>query len=158
MSSQTLDRRRLLGTAVISALAAELGIVGSARAHSVESPSGSTTTTSAARSAFGAVKRVDAGVLSIGYVEAGPANGAAVILLHGWPYDVRSYAEVVPVLASAGFRVFVPYLRGHGETRFLASDTFRNGQPSALALDTVAFMDALNIPKATIAGFDWGAR
>ena len=97
-------------------------------------------------------------MLNVGYAEAGPANGPPVILLHGWPYDIYSFVDVAPLLASAGYRVLVPYVRGYGTTRFLSADTLRNGQPSAVALDTVAFMDALKIQKATLAGFDWGAR
>ena len=92
------------------------------------------------------------------YAEAGPANGPPVILLHGWPYDIYSFVDVAPLLASAGYRVIVPYLRGYGTTRFLSSDTVRNGQPSAIAVDTIALMDALKIEKAILAGFDWGAR
>ena len=109
-------------------------------------------------SEFGTLKQIDAGVLNVGYAEAGPANGPAVILLHGWPYDIYSYVEVAPLLAAAGYRVIVPYLRGYGTTRFIASETIRNGQPSALAVDAIGLMDALKIPKAIIAGFDWGAR
>lgn len=107
---------------------------------------------------FGPLKQVDAGVLNIGYAQAGPADGPAVILLHGWPYDVHSYVDVAPLLASRGFRVIVPYLRGYGTTRFLSSKTFRNAQQSAVALDVVALMDALKIEKAILGGFDWGAR
>ena len=107
---------------------------------------------------FSSMKRIDAGVLDVGYVEAGPIDGPAVILLHGWPYDIHSFGEVTPRLASAGFRVIVPYARGYGSTNFLSSGTPRTGQPSALAVDTIALMDALNIKKATVAGFDWGAR
>src|SRR5262252_465238 len=107
---------------------------------------------------FGAVKQVDAGPLNVGYAEAGPPDGPVVLLLHGWPYDVHSFADVTPLLASAGYRVIVPYLRGYGTTRFLSEATLRNGQPSAVALDIVALMDALKIQKATLAGFDWGAR
>jgi pimeloyl-ACP methyl ester carboxylesterase len=107
---------------------------------------------------FGPLKQIDAGVLNIGYAEAGPANGPAVILLHGWPYDIYSYVDVAPLLASAGYRVIVPFLRGYGTTRFLASSTFRGGQPLATAADIVALMDALGIEKATLAGYDWGAR
>ena len=108
--------------------------------------------------AFDALKQIDAGVLNVGYAESGPADGRPVILLHGWPYDIHSYDDVVPLLAAKGYRVIVPHLRGHGTTRFLSSETFRNGQPSALAVDTIALMDALKIEKAIIAGFDWGAR
>jgi pimeloyl-ACP methyl ester carboxylesterase len=108
--------------------------------------------------AFGPVKQVDAGLLNVGYVEAGPADGRAVVLVHGWPYDIHSFAEVTPILAAAGFHVVVPYLRGYGSTRFLSEDTIRNAQQSALAADTIALMDALGIETAVIAGFDWGAR
>jgi pimeloyl-ACP methyl ester carboxylesterase len=107
---------------------------------------------------FGALKQIDAGVLNVGYAEAGPANGPAVILLHGWPYDIHSFVDVAPLLAPAGYRVIVPYVRGYGTTRFLSDATFRNGQPSALAVDTIALMDTLKIEKAILAGFDWGAR
>ena len=106
----------------------------------------------------GALKQVDAGLLSVGYAEAGPADGRAVVLLHGWPYDIHSYADVMPVLASAGYRVIVPYLRGYGTTRFLSGATLRNGQQSVLGVDVIALMDALGIREAIIAGFDWGAR
>jgi pimeloyl-ACP methyl ester carboxylesterase len=108
--------------------------------------------------AFGTTKQVDAGLLNVSYVEVGPSGGRPVVLLHGWPYDVYSFVDVAPILATAGYRVVVPYLRGYGTTRFLAADTFRNGQPSALAMDITAFMDALRIDKAILAGFDWGAR
>ena len=104
------------------------------------------------------LNQIDAGVLNVGYVDAGPVGGPAVILLHGWPYDIHSFGEVIPRLASAGFRVIVPYARGYGSTTFLSSGTPRTGQPSALAVDTIALMDALNIKQATVAGFDWGAR
>jgi pimeloyl-ACP methyl ester carboxylesterase len=104
------------------------------------------------------IKQIKAGVLDIGYAEAGPANGAPVILLHGWPYDIYSYSEVSALLAAKGYRVLVPYLRGYGSTRFLSAETPRNGQQSALAADVIAFMDALKIDKAVIGGFDWGAR
>ena len=107
---------------------------------------------------FASMKQIDAGLLNIGYAEAGPANGAAVILLHGWPYDIHSFVDVAPLLASAGYRVIVPHLRGYGSTRFLSSETLRNGQQSVVALDIIALMDALKIEKAIIAGFDWGAR
>jgi pimeloyl-ACP methyl ester carboxylesterase len=107
---------------------------------------------------FDAIKQIDAGVLNVGYADVGPRGGRAVVLLHGWPYDIHSYAEVAPLLASAGYRVIVPYLRGYGTTRFLSTDTVRNGQQSALGVDTVALMDALAIDQAIVAGFDWGAR
>jgi pimeloyl-ACP methyl ester carboxylesterase len=104
------------------------------------------------------LKQIDAGVLNVGYAEMGPVDGSAAVLLHGWPYDIYSFADVAPRLASAGFRVIIPYTRGYGTTRFLSSKTTRNGQPSALAVDTIDLMDALKVKQATIAGFDWGAR
>jgi pimeloyl-ACP methyl ester carboxylesterase len=107
---------------------------------------------------FGPVQQVEAAVLDVGYVEAGPSNGQPVVLLHGWPYDIHSYADVTPALAAAGYRVVVPYLRGYGTTRFLSGDTVRNGQPAVLAVDVIALMDALGIEAAVIGGFDWGAR
>jgi pimeloyl-ACP methyl ester carboxylesterase len=107
---------------------------------------------------FGPVKQINAGVLDTGYVESGPADGPAVMLLHGWPYDIHSFADVTPVLVSAGYRVIVPFVRGYGTTRFLSGDTPRNGQQAVLAMDVVALMDALNIGTAILAGFDWGAR
>jgi pimeloyl-ACP methyl ester carboxylesterase len=119
-----------------------------------------TTMTTAAGTAasFGPLKQIDAGLLRVGYAEAGPADSPAVILLHGWPYDIHSYGAVTPLLASAGYRVIVPYLRGYGTTRFLSEATFRNGQQAALGVDVVELMDALGIDRAIIAGFDWGAR
>jgi pimeloyl-ACP methyl ester carboxylesterase len=138
-------RRQLLGTAVATIGLFQLGITTATGGRAGESP-------------FASLKRIDAGVLNIGYAEAGPADGPPVILLHGWPYDIHSFVDVVPLLAAAGFRVVVPYLRGYGTTRFLSSETMRNGQPSALAVDAIALMDALKIEKAVIAGFDWGAR
>ena len=107
---------------------------------------------------MGPIKQIDAGVLNIGYAEAGPANGPAVILLHGWPYDINSFVDVAPLLAAKGYRVIIPYLRGYGTTRFLSAQTFRNGQQAVVAVDIIALMDALKIEKATLAGFDWGAR
>ncbi|HEY6282286.1 MAG TPA: alpha/beta hydrolase [Burkholderiales bacterium] len=148
------NRRRLLGTAVLTIAAAELAMIGSADAQSSKmNPIKPGTNRS-----FSSLKQIDAGVLNVGYAEAGPANGPAVILLHGWPYDIHSYVDVAPLLASAGYRVIVPYLRGYGPTRFLSSGTFRNGQPSVLALDIIALMDVLKIKKAVLGGFDWGAR
>jgi pimeloyl-ACP methyl ester carboxylesterase len=148
------DRRRLLATAVLTIAAAELATIGSADAQSSKiKPIKPGTNTS-----FSPLKQIDAGVLNVGYAEAGPANGPPVILLHGWPYDIYSFVDVAPLLASAGYHVIVPYLRGYGTTRFLSSTTLRNGQPSAVAVDIIALMDALKIQKATLAGFDWGAR
>lgn len=151
------DRRRFFGTAAMSIAAAQFALNGSATAQS-----GKTVDLAKVKpgthTSFGALKQINAGVLNVGYAEAGPANGPAVILLHGWPYDIYSFVDVAPLLASAGYRVIVPYVRGYGTTRFLSDATFRNGQPSAVAVDTVALMDALKIEKATLAGFDWGAR
>src|SRR4028119_1967209 len=113
---------------------------------------------SGTNTSFGSLKQIDAGVLNVGYAEAGPANGRPVILLHGWPYDIHSYVDVAPLLASAGYRAIVPYLRGYGTTRFLSSETLRNGQQSAIAVDIIALMDALKIEKAILGGYDWGAR
>jgi pimeloyl-ACP methyl ester carboxylesterase len=107
---------------------------------------------------FGTLRQVDAGLLDVGYAETGPADGPAVLLLHGWPYDIHAFLDVAPLLAAKGYRVVIPYLRGYGTTRFLSDETFRNGQPSALAVDTTALMDALEIDQAIVAGFDWGAR
>ena len=143
------DRRRLLGAAVMSIAAAQVAtaVAADARASSVGS-----------NKSFGQLKQIDAGVLNIGYAEAGPAGGPPVILLHGWPYDIHSFVDVTPLLAGAGYRVIVPYLRGHGTTQFRSSATVRNAQQSALAVDVIALMDALGIQRALIAGFDWGAR
>jgi pimeloyl-ACP methyl ester carboxylesterase len=153
------DRRRYLGTAVTGLAAAELVMIGAAHAQSGTAPRGEVPTIrGGSNTSFASLKQIDAGVLSIGYAEAGPADAPPVILLHGWPYDIHSYVDVAPLLASAGYRVLVPYLRGYGSTRFLSSETFRNGQPSALAVDTIAFVDALRIKTVTLAGFDWGAR
>jgi len=109
-------------------------------------------------SSFGSLKQINAGLLNVGYAEAGAATGRPVILLHGWPYDIYSFVDVAPLLAAKGYRVIVPYLRGYATTRFLSTDTVRNGQPSVVAVDILALMDALKIDKALIGGFDWGAR
>ena len=114
--------------------------------------------TTSPESQLGTVSQIDAGLLNVGYVDAGPADGPAAVLLHGWPYDIHSYLDVVPLLKAAGYRVIVPHLRGYGTTRFLSNETLRNGEQAALALDTVALMDALGIESALVAGFDWGAR
>ena len=111
-----------------------------------------------AAAGWGPVQQIEAGVLDVGYVDVGPPDGQAVVLLHGWPYDIHSYVDVAPLLAARGYRVLVPYLRGYGSTQFLSADTVRNGQQAALAQDIVAFMDALNIQRAVLGGFDWGAR
>jgi len=148
-------RRRLFGAAALTLAAAKLGIVRPANAQGSKALPAIKPGTN---TSFGPLKQVDAGVVNVGYAEAGPANGPVVILLHGWPYDIHSYLDVAPLLASAGYRVIIPHLRGYGTTRFLSADTLRNGQPSAVASDTVAMMDALKIEKATLAGYDWGAR
>jgi pimeloyl-ACP methyl ester carboxylesterase len=153
------DRRRFFGAVAATIAAAQLGMTGSAQAQSRKTtPADLPIIKPGTNTSFGALKQIDAGVLNVGYAEAGPANGPAVILLHGWPYDIHSYVDVAPLLASAGYRVIVPYLRGYGATRFLSSETFRNGQQSAIAVDIIALMDALKIGKAIIGGFDWGAR
>jgi pimeloyl-ACP methyl ester carboxylesterase len=154
-----LHRRRFFGTAAMSIAAAQLILGGSADAQPGKAkPAELPNIKPGTNTLFGPLKQIDAGVLNVGYAEAGPANGPAVILLHGWPYDIYSYVDVAPLLASAGCRVIVPYLRGYGTTRFLSAETVRNGQPSAVAVDIIALMDALKIEQATLAGFDWGAR
>ncbi len=148
-------RRFFVGAAAVTA-ATRLGLFGTANAQPTKAqlpPIKPGTNTS-----FAPLKQIPAGVLNIAYAEAGPADGPPVILLHGWPYDIYSFVDVAPLLASAGFRVIVPFLRGYGATRFLSNDTLRNGQPAAIAMDTTAFMDALKIDRAILAGFDWGAR
>jgi pimeloyl-ACP methyl ester carboxylesterase len=152
-------RRRFFGTAATALAAAQLAVNGSADAQPAKSKTADLPRIKpGTHTSFGALKQIDAGVLNVGYAEAGPADGPVAILLHGWPYDIYSFVDVAPLLASAGYRVIVPYVRGYGTTRFLSSETFRNGQPSAVAVDTIALMDALKIEKATLAGFDWGAR
>jgi pimeloyl-ACP methyl ester carboxylesterase len=150
-------RRRLFGTAAMTLAAAQLGMIGAAQAETVTATSASGSKPGS-NTSFGALKQIDAGLLNIGYAEAGPADGPPVILLHGWPYDIHSFVDVAPLLASQGYRVIVPHLRGHGTTRFLSSKTVRNAQQSVVALDIIALMDALKIRKAVIGGFDWGAR
>ena len=159
--SETINhrRRRFLGSAAMIFAATQVGLIGSANAQvSKAKPGVLPTIKPGANTTIGVLKQIDAGVLNIGYAEAGPADGPAVILLHGWPYDIHSFADVAPLLGSAGYRVIVPYLRGYGTTHFLSSSTFRNGQQSAVALDIIALMDALKIEKAILAGYDWGAR
>jgi pimeloyl-ACP methyl ester carboxylesterase len=134
-------------------------MIGSAAAQSSKTkPAGLPAVNPGAHTSFASLKQIDAGTLNVGYAEAGPANGPVVILLHGWPYDIHSFVDVAPLLASAGYRVIVPYVRGYGTTRFLSSETIRNGQQSVVAVDAIALMDALKIEKATLGGFDWGAR
>jgi pimeloyl-ACP methyl ester carboxylesterase len=140
-------RRQLFGAVATTAVAAQFVHAGHAQAQGTGSGA-----------AFAPLKQVEAGLLRVGYAEAGRPDGPAVLLLHGWPYDIHSYVEVAPLLAAAGYRVIVPYLRGYGTTRFLSNETVRNGQQSALAVDMIALMDALGIQRAVIAGYDWGAR
>jgi pimeloyl-ACP methyl ester carboxylesterase len=149
-------RRRFFGAAAVAVAAAQFGMIGST--HAETKPTALPAIKPGTNTSFGPLKQVDAGLLNVGYAEAGPADGPAVILLHGWPYDIYSFVDVAPLLASAGYRVIVPYLRGYGTTRFLSSTTVRSGQQSAVAADIVALMDALNIQQATFGGFDWGAR
>src|SRR6202789_173510 len=158
--SENLDlgRRRFFGAAAVGIAAAELGLLASANAQAVDGNVAQTSPRGGTSTSFGPLKQIDAGLLNVGYAEAGPADGPAVLLLHGWPYDIHSFVDVTPLLASAGYRVIVPYLRGYGSTRFLSSETVRNGQQSVVALDAIALMDSLKIEKATLGGFDWGAR
>ena len=153
-----LGRRRFFGGAALALATVELGLIGPAHAQAGKTVPQVPTTRPGTNTSFAPLKQIDAGALNIGYAEAGPADGPVVFLFHGWPYDIYSFVDVTPLLASAGYRVIVPYLRGYGTTRFRSVDTVRNGQPSALAVDVIALMDALKIEKATIAGFDWGAR
>ena len=155
-----LQRRRFFGAAALTLAASHLDLT-LARAQpdtNAASPRPPRASSMNSSNSFAPLKQIDAGVLNVGYVEAGPAGGPAVLLLHGWPYDIHSFAEVTPLLASAGYRVIVPYLRGYGTTRFLSSASLRNGQPAALARDVTDLMDALKIQQATLAGFDWGGR
>jgi pimeloyl-ACP methyl ester carboxylesterase len=153
------DRRSFFGTAAMTLAASQFAFCGTAEAQpSKIKPVVMRHTKPGTNTSFASLKQIDAGLLDVGYAEAGPADGPAVILLHGWPYDIYSFVDVAPLLASAGYRVIVPYLRGYGTTRFLSDATVRNGQPSALAVDIIALMDALKIEKATLAGYDWGAR
>ena len=151
-------RRRFLGTAAVTLAAAPFAMSGALFAQSGDAKPGAGAVRPGAHTSFAALKQIEAGVLDVGYAEAGPADGPVVILLHGWPYDIYAFVDVVPVLAQAGFRVIAPWLRGYGTTRFLSADTPRNGQQAALAIDVIALMDALKIDKAVVAGFDWGAR
>lgn len=158
---ETIDlrRRRFLGTASLAAATVPLGLLPAPRRAAAEAatpplrPIKRGTNTS-----FPPLKHIDAGLLSVAYAELGPAAGPPVILLHGWPYDIYSFVDVAPLLASAGYRVIVPYIRGYGATRFLSQDTMRNGQPGAVAEDLIAFLDALKLDRALLAGFDWGGR
>src|SRR3954468_21570265 len=150
-------RRRFFGVAA-GTVAAGFGMIRAANAEAKPRPTQLPAIKPGANTTFAPLRQIDAGVLSVGCAEAGPADGPPVILLHGWPYDIYAFVDAAPLLAAAGFRVIVPYVRGYGTTRFLSGDAFRNGQPAALAVDLIALMDALQIDKAILAGFDWGAR
>ncbi len=160
MSSEiNLQRRRFFGMAAMTVAAVEFGLGRTASAQSLQAFTPAIAAVKAgSHTSFEALKQVEAGVLNVGYAEAGPANGPVVLLLHGWPYDIHSFVDVAPVLADAGYRVLVPYLRGYGTTEFLSADTPRNGQQAAIASDMIAFMDALKIDRAVIGGYDWGGR
>ncbi len=150
-NEDTYDRRRFIGTTAMTIAGARLGVLGVTTAHPTKaSPEDAIPVKSSTNIPLGPIK--------LGYAEAGPANGPAVVLVHGWPYDIYSYADVVPLLSAKGYRVIVPFLRGHGSTRFLSAETFRNGEQAAIASDIIALMDALKIDKAVVGGFDWGAR
>jgi pimeloyl-ACP methyl ester carboxylesterase len=153
------NRRRFLATAAMTVAASQLNLLGCASAQADKTkPADLPTIKPGSNTSFGPLKQINASLLNVGYAEAGPADGTPVVLLHGWPYDIYSFVDVAPRLASAGYRVIVPYLRGYGTTSFLSNDTVRNGQQSVVALDIIALMDALKIQKAIIGGFDWGAR
>ena len=160
--SSSPTRRGFLRTSAAGAVAiaaGQLAAIGSADAQSGKTSRADLPEIQpGTNTSFASLKQIDAGVLNVGYAETGPTDGPVVLLLHGWPYDIHSYVDVAPLLASAGYRAIVPYLRGYGATRFLSNATPRNGQPSAIAVDMIALMDALKVEKATIAGFDWGAR
>ena len=152
------SRRHFLSMAALAVTAAPLSVIGSGKVDHRKTEIEALTPIQKVASSFGVLKQIDAGVLNVGYVEAGRVDGRAVLLLHGWPYDIHSFIDVAPLLAAKGYRVIVPYLRGYGSTRFLSNDALRNGQQSAVALDIIALMDALKIQQAIIGGFDWGAR
>ncbi len=158
MLGEPYPRRRFLGTTAVAIAAARLALSVPASAQSGPAKPEKLPPPKPGTASFGSLKQIDAGVLNVGYAEAGPSDGPPVLLLHGFPYDIHSYVEVAPLLAARGFRVIVPHLRGHGTTRFLSSGAFRNGQQAAVALDIVALMDALQIEQAILAGYDWGSR
>lgn len=160
MRQHTKHQRGLAWLAALVLASAQLALPATARAQPADAgaPVAVAVAASTTPATFTSVKQIDAGVLNIGYVDAGPADGPVVILLHGWPYDIHTYIDVVPLLTQAGYRVVVPHLRGFGTTRFLDPNALRNGQPAAHAVDIVALMDALQIDKAVLAGVDWGAR
>jgi len=152
-------RRSFFRAAATTIVTAQLGMMGLAEAETAKPwKKNPPTIKPGTHNSFAPLKHINAGELNVGYAEAGPADGPPILLLHGWPYDIYSFVDVAPMLASKGYRVIVPYLRGYGSTRFLSSDTFRNGPQSVVALDIINLMDALKIQKAVVAGFDWGAR
>ena len=152
------SRRQFLNTSAIAIAAGQLGLLSSAIGQSEREKDNMIYNTPGTNRSFEELKQIDAGVLNIGYVDEGPSDGHPVILLHGWPYDIYTYADVTPLLVSRGYRVIIPYLRGYGTTQFLSEKAFRNGQQSALAFDVIHLMDALKIETAIIGGCDWGAR
>ena len=154
----TLSRRHAIQAMGIAGGAALLGRIPVLASEQASGSAGSGTPSGPKSTSLGPVRQINAGLLNVGYAEVGPPRGRAVLLLHGWPYDIHSYVEVAPLLSAQGYRVIVPYLRGYGTTHFLSGDSLRNGQPAALAVDLVALMDALEVEKPIIAGFDWGAR
>ncbi len=152
-------RRRFIGAIALSLAATQFASAGAAGAQAATGSAPHLPAVApGTNKSFATLKQIDAGVLNVGYAELGASDAPVVILLHGWPYDIHTYVDVAPLLANAGYRVIVPYLRGYGTTRFLSADTPRNGQQAAIATDIVALMDALEIEKAVIGGCDWGAR
>ena len=151
-------RRRFVSTSVLAFALTQLGALGMANAQAADAAPAAPAVKADTHAAFGALKHVKAGLLDVAYAEVGPADGPVVILLHGWPYDIYSYADVAPILAAKGYRVLIPYARGYGDTHFLSAKTLRNGEPAALAQDVIDFMDALKIKQAVFGGYDWGAR
>jgi pimeloyl-ACP methyl ester carboxylesterase len=159
MKKINYDRRNFLSNAVMAVGASELAILGLTNSFFTDNNKKQAASNNYNdRKSFDSIKQINAGLLNVGYAEAGPTNGSPVILLHGWPYDIYTYADVMPLLAQKGYRVIIPYLRGYGSTQFLSDKAFRNGQPSAFALDIIELMNALKIEKAIIGGCDWGAR
>ena len=159
MLNNNQDRRKFISTAAMTLAAAQFGLLSPTIASSgIQRLTETPRINQGANTSLGPLKQIDAGVLNVGYAEAGPADGPVVLLLHGWPYDIHSYVDVAPILASKGYRVIIPYLRGYGTTRFLSDKTIRNGQQSVIAVDIIALMDSLKIAKAIVAGYDWGAR
>ena len=156
-SAITLRRRRFIGAAALTVAAAQFGMLGAARAQT-QTPDLSGQNSQSAMASFDSIKQTSAGLLNVGYAEVGPSDGRPVFLLHGWPYDIHSYADVAPLLAAQGYRVIVPFMRGYGTTHFLSPDTVRNAQPAVVALDLTALMDALQIERAILGAFDIGAR